>query len=150
MRWVIYIFLLAICSRASDTEATSTWRKPSSRDASSFACAAGNSCLAAQAKDEASLLDGLSFACAAGNSCLAEVFAACARTNRLRVTGRLKNKATSRRKNRRVNTDPPRSEEHTSELQSRLHLVCRLLLEKKKKDPHTNSQTQLVTRHTHT
>src|SRR5687768_17832993 len=31
-----------------------------------------------------------------------------------------------------------RSEEHTSELQSRLHLVCRLLLEKKKK-----KQTQL-------
>src|SRR5256884_6724270 len=32
-----------------------------------------------------------------------------------------------------VITDPPvsRSEEHTSELQSRLHLVCRLLLEKK-------------------
>src|SRR3989449_1199430 len=32
-------------------------------------------------------------------------------------------------------TGPPcawRSEEHTSELQSRLHLVCRLLLEKKK------------------
>src|SRR2546429_6793584 len=29
---------------------------------------------------------------------------------------------------------PCRSEEHTSELQSRLHLVCRLLLEKKK--PH--------------
>src|SRR2546429_851345 len=27
---------------------------------------------------------------------------------------------------------PGRSEEHTSELQSRLHLVCRLLLEKKK------------------
>src|SRR2546429_1162946 len=27
----------------------------------------------------------------------------------------------------------PRSEEHTSELQSRLHLVCRLLLEKKNK-----------------
>src|SRR2546422_7812784 len=27
-----------------------------------------------------------------------------------------------------------RSEEHTSELQSRLHLVCRLLLEKKKAD----------------
>src|SRR2546422_6482833 len=31
----------------------------------------------------------------------------------------------------------PRSEEHTSELQSRLHLVCRLLLEKKKKQ-HTS------------
>src|SRR2546429_1709660 len=29
-----------------------------------------------------------------------------------------------------------RSEEHTSELQSRLHLVCRLLLEKKKKIHH--------------
>src|SRR2546422_3645658 len=29
-----------------------------------------------------------------------------------------------------------RSEEHTSELQSRLHLVCRLLLEKKKKAKH--------------
>src|SRR2546422_9088003 len=28
-----------------------------------------------------------------------------------------------------------RSEEHTSELQSRLHLVCRLLLEKKKDNP---------------
>src|SRR2546429_5611169 len=30
-------------------------------------------------------------------------------------------------------TPHERSEEHTSELQSRLHLVCRLLLEKKKK-----------------
>src|SRR2546429_6535240 len=37
--------------------------------------------------------------------------------------------------NRRGRTIPSlkRSEEHTSELQSRLHLVCRLLLEKKKK-----------------
>src|SRR2546422_7427724 len=33
-----------------------------------------------------------------------------------------------------------RSEEHTSELQSRLHLVCRLLLEKKKKIVHTHRQ----------
>src|SRR2546422_2832615 len=32
-----------------------------------------------------------------------------------------------------------RSEEHTFELQSRLHLVCRLLLEKKKKDLNTYS-----------
>src|SRR2546429_1597192 len=31
-----------------------------------------------------------------------------------------------------------RSEEHTSELQSRLHLVCRLLLEKKKKNTYYN------------
>src|SRR2546422_7354357 len=37
-----------------------------------------------------------------------------------------------------------RSEEHTSELQSRLHLVCRLLLEKKKK------QTQIKARHIQT
>src|SRR2546422_3514327 len=37
-----------------------------------------------------------------------------------------------------------RSEEHTSELQSRLHLVCRLLLEKKKKHhpPLSGSCTQ--------
>src|SRR3712207_9433605 len=33
---------------------------------------------------------------------------------------------------------PPRSEEHTSELQSRQYLVCRLLLEKKKNIKHTN------------
>src|SRR2546422_2799072 len=32
-----------------------------------------------------------------------------------------------------------RSEEHTSELQSRLHLVCRLLLEKKKNTRHDTS-----------
>src|SRR5687768_17840023 len=32
-----------------------------------------------------------------------------------------------------------RSEEHTSELQSRLHLVCRLLLEKKKYDTRGNT-----------
>src|SRR5258707_9359087 len=31
-------------------------------------------------------------------------------------------------------SSPPRSEEHTSELQSRQYLVCRLLLEKKKKN----------------
>src|SRR2546422_4015606 len=37
---------------------------------------------------------------------------------------------------------PARSEEHTSELQSRLHLVCRLLLEKKK------TKTPCQTEHT--
>src|SRR2546429_7353976 len=36
----------------------------------------------------------------------------------------------------------PRSEEHTSELQSRLHLVCRLLLEKKKKQIITKQTRQ--------
>src|SRR2546422_2015339 len=35
-----------------------------------------------------------------------------------------------------------RSEEHTSELQSRLHLVCRLLLEKKKNNIIENHSTQ--------
>src|SRR2546422_7743405 len=35
-----------------------------------------------------------------------------------------------------------RSEEHTSELQSRLHLVCRLLLEKKKKTYHVRHITR--------
>src|SRR2546422_8355622 len=35
--------------------------------------------------------------------------------------------------------DKLRSEEHTSELQSRLHLVCRLLLEKKKKKMKTQT-----------
>src|SRR5690554_7585228 len=35
-----------------------------------------------------------------------------------------------------------RSEEHTSELQSRPHLVCRLLLEKKKKKLHTKTTQQ--------
>src|SRR2546429_1415883 len=45
------------------------------------------------------------------------------------------------------NWQADRSEEHTSELQSRLHLVCRLLLEKKKKNnrrarrgPHTHTR----------
>ena len=33
-----------------------------------------------------------------------------------------------------------RSEEHTSELQSRLHLVCRLLLEKKNNKPKTQKK----------
>src|SRR2546422_7841191 len=41
--------------------------------------------------------------------------------------------ATSSVKARLVCPSIVRSEEHTSELQSRLHLVCRLLLEKKKK-----------------
>src|SRR5690606_40492071 len=35
-----------------------------------------------------------------------------------------------------------RSEEHTSELQSRENLVCRLLLEKKKKHKNTNRRRQ--------
>src|SRR2546422_8482027 len=41
--------------------------------------------------------------------------------------------AVSTRRGRPARESTQRSEEHTSELQSRLHLVCRLLLEKKKK-----------------
>src|SRR2546429_2118129 len=41
-----------------------------------------------------------------------------------------------------------RSEEHTSELQSRLHLVCRLLLEKKKKkQQHAQTSLHLIPPH---
>src|SRR5258708_29540941 len=44
----------------------------------------------------------------------------------------------------------PRSEEHTSELQSPDHLVCRLLLEKKKnKDPTRNRFAVLLSRTNH-
>src|SRR2546429_6597680 len=42
--------------------------------------------------------------------------------------------------NRLLGRFAERSEEHTSELQSRLHLVCRLLLEKKKKNPHIDKR----------
>src|SRR2546422_6234408 len=41
-----------------------------------------------------------------------------------------------------IGADTIRSEEHTSELQSRLHLVCRLLLEKKKKKRHCSPCAQ--------
>src|SRR2546427_9260506 len=41
----------------------------------------------------------------------------------------------------------PRSEEHTSELQSQSNLVCRLLLEKKKKkEKHKHSDTEQIVR----
>src|SRR2546429_5690826 len=46
------------------------------------------------------------------------------RHNHVRLEGRLSLRFQATQKHR--------SEEHTSELQSRLHLVCRLLLEKKK------------------
>src|SRR5207253_7456447 len=41
----------------------------------------------------------------------------------------------------------PRSEEHTSELQSRGHLVCRLLLEKKKKSHHFFGSIIFISEH---
>src|SRR5437870_11243594 len=43
------------------------------------------------------------------------------------------------------NPSTPRSEEHTSELQSRGHLVCRLLLEKKKNKSNTTTPLQMNT-----
>src|SRR5262245_64270911 len=55
-----------------------------------------------------------------------------------------------------ANASPSRSEEHTSELQSLRHLVCRLLLEKKKKIKYikkqhtdTKSQHHINTTHVH-
>src|SRR3989442_11073504 len=46
-----------------------------------------------------------------------------------------------------VGGDDHRSEEHTSELQSRPHLVCRLLLEKKKHTRHPLEENDLPTLH---
>src|SRR2546427_9482149 len=45
---------------------------------------------------------------------------------------------------------PPRSEEHTSELQSQSNLVCRLLLEKKKKKKNKTKQTKKLISTTYT
>src|SRR5688572_31698191 len=42
-----------------------------------------------------------------------------------------------------IRNKPARSEEHTSELQSQSNLVCRLLLEKKKKKIHKMKKTEL-------
>src|SRR5438876_5265341 len=50
-----------------------------------------------------------------------------------------------RRRRRRRRLRLRRSEEHTSELQSPVHLVCRLLLEKKKKNKkQAECETQIV------
>src|SRR3712207_6974132 len=54
-----------------------------------------------------------------------------------RPAGRMETLASQR-------SDPSRSEEHTSELQSRQYLVCRLLLEKKKKDEDATQATTLA------
>src|SRR3712207_8881109 len=54
------------------------------------------------------------------------------RPHRLAVAGQ-------RLRDEREERAPERSEEHTSELQSRQYLVCRLLLEKKKKEHPNNS-----------
>src|SRR5260370_23643529 len=46
-------------------------------------------------------------------------------------SGRLEGRPEQNRDHRQADERGPRSEEHTSELQSHLNLVCRLLLEKK-------------------
>src|SRR5260370_4741965 len=46
----------------------------------------------------------------------------------------------------KITGEVARSEEHTSELQSHLNLVCRLLLEKKKYMTHLTQREQQVTR----
>src|SRR3712207_7496355 len=53
--------------------------------------------------------------------------------NQRPVTRRRGERPVSKRAQPGLKTTPARSEEHTSELQSRQYLVCRLLLEKKKK-----------------
>src|SRR2546422_7826717 len=86
------------------------------------------------------------FACATASACCATATDGCCDSAELtaawRVTGTWASAGPAdvattasdmtRIKTRRVHTFTRRSEEHTSELQSRLHLVCRLLLEKKK------------------
>src|SRR6516164_6456874 len=42
-------------------------------------------------------------------------------------------------------TSRSRSEEHTSDLQSQFHIVCRLLLEKKKNDSEANTVQETIT-----
>src|SRR5688572_32068474 len=60
----------------------------------------------------------------------------------------------SHRYSRSIPRSRPRSEEHTSELQSQSNLVCRLLLEKKKQNKiintrNKNSNQKLQIRHMH-
>src|SRR3712207_7303217 len=55
--------------------------------------------------------------------------------------GRARQRARRGHRLLRPRAPPGRSEEHTSELQSRQYLVCRLLLEKKKKQNNTHEHT---------
>src|SRR5438309_3417655 len=60
--------------------------------------------------------------------------------HRWQVLARRRHRQSRRREIARV-----RSEEHTSELQSQFHLVCRLLLEKKKNHKNPVQQTHSIT-----
>src|SRR5205085_4085334 len=54
------------------------------------------------------------------------------------------NQVASTGRDRALDQDPLRSEEHTSELQSQSNLVCRLLLEKKKHKSYCSSTTSYL------
>src|SRR2546427_2973054 len=64
------------------------------------------------------------------------------RLSRQRARARESHRA--RLRHGRAGADLPRSEEHTSELQSQSNLVCRLLLEKKKETKRSNFVIQLT------
>src|SRR5260370_9704062 len=72
-----------------------------------------------------------------------------AKPERRRVGGRTETSADVREHSAERRRDDARSEEHTSELQSHLNLVCRLLLEKKKKRNQniSTSNSALTNRH---
>src|SRR2546429_6239562 len=57
-----------------------------------------------------------------------------------KCSGRVPRSSGASRSGSSQGSAPTRSEEHTSELQSRLHLVCRLLLEKKKQAAKTTTE----------
>src|SRR5437868_10320155 len=67
------------------------------------------------------------------DSCLNAFNPGVRRKNRLGRRERLENSSTVQSGSMSNEAEPWRSEEHTSELQSRFDLVCRLLLEKKKR-----------------
>src|SRR5438309_8734055 len=74
---------------------------------------------------------------------------ACGSTSNTAIGARSENRASLRPKactsrcasSRLSSCSPARSEEHTSELQSQFHLVCRLLLEKKKQKTQNTKQS---------
>src|SRR5437660_5835481 len=73
------------------------------------------------------------------------LFRSSRRSDRARLRGNRRGSRTARRDG--AHPARVRSEEHTSELQSRGHLVCRLLLEKKKKKDEDGMQQYIVQAH---
>src|SRR2546427_1418175 len=69
------------------------------------------------------------------------------RPNPGRSTAGLTRGAVARTQQDRLQAASPRSEEHTSELQSQSNLVCRLLLEKKKQEHPVNIKPPTHTTH---